>query len=244
MTRRPPTRRVRVEEKEQAIIAAAREVFTANGFEGAKVADIARAAGVAEGTVYVYFENKNALLVAVLREFYQELTRKAAAGIEEIPGTFDRLEFLARHHLESVARVWHILALASFQYRVHNVYGQTETYQFNRAYVAVFDQVIREGVNRGEIREDVPLRLMSDIFYGGLEFASYTLRLRTKRMERLSAQVVADFVRILGQGMAAAPAAVAGQEDLATITARLEQVAERLEQGAPPAAAGRRRRGA
>ncbi|MFC3228960.1 TetR/AcrR family transcriptional regulator [Marinibaculum pumilum] len=235
MPRKALTRRVRVEEREQAIIAAAREVFTRNGFDGAKVADIARAAGVAEGTVYIYFQNKSALLVAVLREFYEELTAKAAEGVAEIPGTFDRLEFLARHHLESVARAWHILALGSQQYRIVSDYGQTETYQFNRAYVAVFDQVIREGVARGDIREDVPLRLLGDIFYGGLEFASYTLRLRSKRFERLAAPVVADFIRILRTGMAA-PAAVpdaAEDEALLSVAARLEQVATRLEQAAP-----------
>lgn len=230
--RRPQTRRVRVEEKEQAIIAAARDVFTRNGFDGAKIADIARQAGVAEGTVYVYFENKNALLVAVLGTFYDELTRKAAEGIERIPQTYERLEFLARHHLESVARIWHILALATYQYRVYNDYGQTETYQYNRDYVAVFDQVIREGIARGDIRQDVPLRLMSDIFYGGLEFASYTMRLRTRRFDRMSGQVVADLVRILVTGMANSgdgEARPAEGDRLENVAARLEAVASRLE---------------
>lgn len=232
MARRPQTRRVRVEEKEQAIIAAAREVFTRHGFDGAKVADIARQAGVAEGTVYVYFENKNALLIAVLAEFYAELTAKAATGVQAIPDTFGRLEFLARNHLESLAPIWHVLARASYRHRISQAYGETETYQFNRSYVAVFDQVIREGMARGDIPEDLPLRLISDIFFGGLEFANYTLRLRSRRFDRQASQVVVDFMRILTHGMAAPPSAVQAEAGLDSIAARLEAVAGRLEKTA------------
>ena len=89
---RTRTRRQRVEQKEQAIIAAAREVFQEHGFDRAKIAEIAKLAGVAEGTVYLYFENKNALLLAVAAEFYDRLTRDAAEGISDLPAVEKYLE--------------------------------------------------------------------------------------------------------------------------------------------------------
>ena len=229
------TRRQRLEQKEHAIVAAARKMFLKHGFDGAKIAEIAKLAGVAEGTVYLYFENKNALLVAVLRAFYDVLTQDAVHGVEKFADTGARLEFLARHHLESVAREWQILTLATQQHCFSDDYKLTETYQFNRIYVAVFDQVIRDGINRGDIRDDVPLSLMRDIFYGGLEYAGRTARLRTKKVEQVSGQVVRDFLRILTTGVTPPTGArqrTDNAEPLSAIATRLERVTSRLEQTA------------
>jgi AcrR family transcriptional regulator len=66
------TRRLRLEAREESIIAAAHEKFLECGFEGAKVAGIARRADVAEGTLYLYFRNKNALLAAAARVFARQ----------------------------------------------------------------------------------------------------------------------------------------------------------------------------
>lgn len=235
--RRARTRRQRVEEREQAIVSAAHEIFSKNGFDRAKIAAIAKRAGVAEGTVYLYFENKNALLLAVLAAFYQRLTGTAAEGIKDIPDTKRRLAFLARHHLESVLREWQILMLAMAHYRSAGEYESTEQYQFNRAYVAIFDEVIREGIIRGDIRGDVPLSLLRDIFYGALEYAVRTIHLRTSRAKVDTGEVIESFMRILTDGMFARPEAPPGGIEIAgpnagpleSVTKRLEKVARKLE---------------
>ncbi len=223
------TRRQRVEEKEGAIIAAARAVFMKHGFDRAKIAEIAKRAGVAEGTVYLYFENKNALLLAVAKEFYDHLTRDAAAGIKDLSDTADRLAFLARHHLERVAEEWPVLSTAMMPYKASDHYRQSEGYQLNRTYVEVFDQVIRDGVNRGEIRADVPLSIMRDIFYGGLEYGARTMRLRPGRANL--DETVRHVMALLGAGMFQTPGV---NRDSATdaVLARLENVAARLETSA------------
>jgi TetR/AcrR family transcriptional regulator, fatty acid metabolism regulator protein len=225
---RPQTRRQRVEEKEQAIIAAARAVFGKNGFDKAKIAEIAKRAGVAEGTVYLYFENKNALLLAVATEFYDRLTHDAAEGIKSLPDTKSRLAFLARHHVERVAAEWPMLSTAMMPFKASDEYRQTEGYQLNRTYVEVFDQVIRDGINRGDIRTDVPLSVMRDIFYGGLEYGARTLRMRPDRADL--DETVDQMMQILSVGMLVKPAAVdtdGGAAD--AVLDRLEKIATRLE---------------
>ncbi len=231
---RPQTRRQRVEEKEFAIIAAARTVFVEHGFDKAKIAEIAKLAGVAEGTVYLYFENKQAVLLAVATDFYQRLTRDAADGIKPISGTIERLEFLARHHMERVANEWRMLSLAMTPFRFSAEYRQTEAYQLNRAYVEVFDQVIREGINRGEVRADVPISVMRDVFYGGLEYATRTLLLRPSLADAEMDQVVGHFMQILTAGIltgqeAAAASPTPADKQLASVARRLERVAAKLE---------------
>ncbi len=225
---RSQTRRQKVEAKEQAIIAAARAIFHENGFEKAKIADIAKSAGVAEGTVYTYFENKNALLFAVAVEFYDRLTRDAAAGIKDIFDTYERLQFLARHHLERVSKEWQMLALAMLPDKVSNEYRKTEGYQLNRTYVEVFDTVIREGINRREIRSDIPLSVIRDIFYGGLEYGARTMRIHSSTTDM--DQTITQFMEVLKGGIFEQINREKPQnENMEKMISRLESATARLE---------------
>lgn len=227
------TRRERVEEMEEAIVSAAQTVFAREGFEGARIAEIAKAAGVAEGTVYLYFRNKNALYAAVLRSYYARLTRAAAEGVEGLADTRERLDFLARHHLDHIARDWKMFALMAYHARFSDDYRGAETWELNRAYARVFDGVVREGVARGELRAELPLGAMRDAFYGGLEFACRSALIRREAPERIAETVPPAFLEHFLAG-AAAPRVAPGSEEgrLDAVAARLERVAARLERTA------------
>ena len=106
-------------------------------------------------------------------------------------------------------------------FKLSESYRETEGYQLNRAYVRVFDQVIRDGVNRGEIRVDVPLSIMRDVFYGSLEYANRTARLRSRGAE----DVVTGFLALFLSGVQTAP----GGDVTAGAEARLEGVLSKLE---------------
>lgn len=231
------TRRERLEEREDAILAAAHDEFVKNGFEGARVAGIARRAGVAEGTLYLYFRNKSALLAAVVGAFYQRLTAGAAEGVASRQATEDRLAFLACHHLDSCLREWAILALAMpANYQASN-YRSSEYFAFNRSYVDVFDAVMREGIARGEIRDDLPMHLMRDLFFGTLEHSVRTIMAREKatlpgnaEIERLSGSIM-EMVRP-AYGLRAAPEPDDTAPGLQDLVRRLEAAVSRLEKGA------------
>jgi len=229
------TRRQRVEAREEAIIAAARDAFLEWGFEGAKVADIARRAGVAEGTLYLYFKNKNALLNAVVEAFYACLTEVAADGVKKLKETVDRLDFLARHHLASCLGEWVMLALAIPAFYQDREYRESGYFELNRMYVAVFDDVIREGVSRGDIRDDLPPHVLRDLFFGTLEHSA-----RTYIVRGLDPADETAINEVAGQVMAMVCCALFtdrgehapdGNEGLEAVTRRLEAVAERMESG-------------
>jgi TetR/AcrR family fatty acid metabolism transcriptional regulator len=230
------TRRQRLEEKESAIISAAHEEFVENGFEGAKIAGIARRAGVAEGTLYLYFRNKSALLGAVVGAFYERLTAGAREGVAAREATDERLAFLATHHLESCLAEWSILSLAMPVLYQAGSYRSSEYFGFNRSYVAVFDHVVREGMARGEIRDDMPLHLMRDLFYGTLEHSVRTVMVRGQgvppkpAIAEMSSQVMA-LVRS-AYGLEPGPGNGGSAPDLRRIAQRLEAAARRLEQAA------------
>ena len=230
MNRTIPTRREKVEARESAILEAAHREFSEHGFEGAKVAQIAQRAGVAEGTLYLYFKNKQALLQAVIARFYETLTAGAAAGVADHGETFDRLEFLARYHLAECLAEWRILELLIGSYRSLPDYEDRGYRALNRTYVAVFDGVLREGIARGELREDVPLWQVRDLFYGMLEYSARTLMLRDQAQQDLD-DVVAHAIGLLRRGMERSPGRPDRPSDLERITQRLERVAEKLDSG-------------
>ena len=220
------TRRERVEEREAVILAAAREMFLEHGFDGARMAEIAGRAGVAEGTVYLYFRNKRALLDAVIEQFYENLTDGAKAGVEKTADTFDRFEFLAKHHLTQCLAELKILNLMIGMYRQSPEYEQ-QGYRLNKAYVAVFDGVFREGQARGEIRLDMPLWIVRDLFYGTLEYAVRTLLLRGRTKKEMNTAVDST-VEILRRGIAV-QYEVHDSGEIESITRRLKAVAADLE---------------
>lgn len=172
------TRRQKVEAREADILQAAHDIFHEKGFEKATMAEIAKKCGLSEGALYLYFSNKKALMVAVLRTFYITLTESAETGILKHKTTKERLRFLAHLHLGRSLDEWHILMLASILYRDSAGYQESEQYQLNKAYVKTFDNVIREARNRGDIPADKKVSILRDIFYGSLEHLGRTLMLR------------------------------------------------------------------
>jgi AcrR family transcriptional regulator len=98
-TRRPssgsPRWRRRKDARPDEIVAAALEVFVERGFAAAKLEDVARRAGVTKGTIYLYFENKDALFKAVVRETIVPVIAKGEAIAQAFTGSarelFERL---------------------------------------------------------------------------------------------------------------------------------------------------------
>lgn len=222
------TRRERLEEREEAIIAAAHDVFVEHGFVGTKMVEIAARTGVAEGTVYLYFKNKNALLLAVVGKFYKQLTKGAAEGIQDIRDTHKRLEFLARHHLVSCLSEWRILELVVGLYRHMPEYESEGHYKFNKAYVAVFNSVVREAVNRGEVRKDIPLWIIRDLFYGSLEYSARTHLLRSGGSDDIEL-IVKNVMQVLRRGIGLNENGTNKSQELSSVVERLDDIASRLE---------------
>ena len=225
------TQRERLEGREQAIISAAHDLFAAQGFAKTTMSEIAGRARTAEGTLYLYFNNKNALARAVLAAFYQRLTATAEEGVRKRKTTAARLEFLARHHLDNIIRERRLLELISTADRNPENYEGSDIYKMNRAYVAVFDGVMQDGLWRGDIAEDRPLWLMRDIFFGGLEYAMRTILMKRRVNGKDVDQAVTGLVSLLvakpAEGLRSTPDG--DSAELNAVAQRLEAAAARLE---------------
>jgi len=169
------TSRARVEAKESSILDAAEKIFARAGFDGAKVSDIARAASVAEGTVYLYYKNKQDLLAGVVGRFWTQLTLGAEAAIQPDATTKEQLEQLGRYHLNSILDQFEVVSLT---YRARP--QQEQDLDQVREYVRVFDRIMQRGLDRGELPKGTPIGQLRDVFFGTLEFSARTLKLRER----------------------------------------------------------------
>src|SRR5918996_1013494 len=95
---------VPIVDKRDAILRAATEVFARHGYFQAQVADVARAAGVAAGTVYLYFRSKDDLLVSIFERTIRGAIDEGRAALAGVADPRHRLERLAQMHLGRMGR--------------------------------------------------------------------------------------------------------------------------------------------
>lgn len=230
--------RARLEQRESDILQAATRLFADEGFHGTSTRKIAAAAGVSEGTLFHYFNTKNALLLAILDEFYTRLCNSAQEGIQDIMGTRDRLLFLARNHLralmENQALMMRLIQVyLSVDANYYKDYKNSPIHDFNYRYTRIFDNVIREGIERGYIQQELELPAVRDLFFGGLEYG-----MRTSMGRKYNSQKIASYVEALVEPLwqsmqspvlEAGSTTVTGNSRLEQACTRLEKVATRLE---------------
>ena len=156
-------------DKRDAILRAAIDTFAARGFFNAQVADVARAAGVAAGTVYLYFRGKDDLLISI---FDRTMKEAIAAGRQSVEGKRDpveRLREIARLHL---GRMGHDRALAVvFQVELRQSTKFMERFSAThlRQYLGIIRDVIADGQARGSFRPGINPTLAAKLFFGALD---------------------------------------------------------------------------
>jgi AcrR family transcriptional regulator len=232
--RRAPVRLPR-ERREHDILAAARAVFCERGYAEAGVAEIAARAQVVEGTIYKYFESKRVLLERVLEGWYEGLLADYARHLPGIRGTRARLRYVIWRHLRTVRDDTPLARLVFLEGRAHDDYPASALYALNRRYTGLLGSVLAEGVAAGELRTDVPARVVRDMVYGGLEHLSW--RHLTGRGRLDIDREADDMLRLLWDGVAApsGDGIEAAASGVQAQLRRLERVADRLEAVARPA---------
>jgi AcrR family transcriptional regulator len=221
---RRPVSRLSRERRVADIMKAARDVFREKGYEEALISEIAERAQVVEGSIYRYFENKRDLLVKVIEDWYETMLSDYDQQLSGISGTRNRLRFMIWRHLATVHEdpaLCHLM----FQYlRVGPDYSTTGVYDLNRKYTRRTLDIVREGIASGELRPDIPLRLVRDMIYGCVEHRTWAyLRGEGDFDTNRTADAIVDLV-LAGLQKTAGPAIVAPE-----LADRLERVAERLE---------------
>ena len=136
------------------ILAAARKVFATRGFSDATVDDIAAAAGIAKGTVYLYFSSKKEIYLAALKQGLLELQEKTRKTMETAEGVRAKLRAFVRTRVEyaeanlDFIKIYH----SEFGNLTHATAGDSEFQQLYMQQAKLLEGVLQTAVKRGEIR--------------------------------------------------------------------------------------------
>lgn len=218
------TRRPRAE-REAEILDVARAVFAERGYGAAAVAEIAARAGVVEGTIYSYFESKRALLIAVMKGFYEELIADTESGLQAVRGTDNQLRFVIRRHLDTFTRDLGLCRVIIREARPDVALYDEAILELNRRYTGLALRVLEEGVANGTLREDIVPSVIRDLLYGGIEHAVWRFVFSDAELDAgLLADQLAD--ALLG-GILRRPTETTETADAAVV--RLERAVARLE---------------
>jgi TetR/AcrR family fatty acid metabolism transcriptional regulator len=189
--------------KEARILRAAVRVFAQNGYHGSSMATVAREAQVATGTIYLYFERKQDLLITLFQRHLGGYIERCRPALEEAEPGVPRLRLLAEMHLAFFAED---RALASV-FQIHAREPDPELSEGIRPTVADYFEVIAEviaaGVTTGAFRLDLDVRLARHVFFGALDEV-VTGWVRSKRIYPLMS-VLDPLATMLARGFGAAP---------------------------------------
>ena len=169
VVKRVPEARPPVADKREAILKAATQVFAQRGFFNAQVADVARAAGVAAGTVYLYFRSKDDLLVSL---FERTMRDAIAAGRSALTGTADpreRLRRIARLHLERLGRDRDLAVVFQVELRQSTKFMERFSSSYLREYLGIIRDAVEAGQAAGLFRRDVSATTAAKILFGALD---------------------------------------------------------------------------
>lgn len=217
VNRLPPERRV------ADILVAARDVFTEKGYQEALISDIADRAGVVEGSIYRFFDNKRDLLVKTVEHWYEDMLAHDEEQFRGVRGTWNRIRFLVHHHLATIRREPALSRLVFQELRPDLDYRKTRLFQLNQAYTHRLVDTVKAGMAVGEFRSDVSPSLVRDMVYGAVEHRTWAF---LRKEGDFNIDETADSItELIYRGLAKASTK---DPDAQTAT-RLERAVEKLE---------------
>jgi TetR/AcrR family fatty acid metabolism transcriptional regulator len=156
-------------DKPQQIIEAAVRVFARKGYYNSRVSDIAREAGIAAGTIYLYFKTKDDILVTLFRDKMAEFVgalRKAIAGEPDAASKVRRLVSL---HFSMLEENPDLAEVVQVELRQGQKFFRGASSQEIGAYFALIGSVLEEGVAEGRFRSDLPVKVATKMLFGAMD---------------------------------------------------------------------------
>jgi TetR/AcrR family fatty acid metabolism transcriptional regulator len=179
--------------KRDAILRAAIDVFAERGFFSAQVADVARAAGVAAGTVYLYFRGKDDILASIFERTMQEAFAEGRAVLADVRDPSERLRTFARLHLARFGSDRSLAIVFQVELRHSVKFMERLSSTLLRDYLGQIRQTIVDGQRSGAFRPDINATAAAKAFFGALdEMATNWILSRRRYSLEADAEQVAE----------------------------------------------------
>lgn len=184
-------------DKPQHIVDAAIRVFARKGYWSSRVSDIAREAGIAAGTIYLYFDTKEDILITLFRERMAEFVSTMWSAIAAETDPVAKVRRLVRLHFEMLERHPELAEVVQVELRHGQKFFRGPATQEIAAYFALIAQVLEEGVAAGSFRRDLPVKIATKMLFGAMDqmATSWVLGKRGYRLVDTASAVADLFLR-------------------------------------------------
>ncbi len=156
-------------DKREIIMRAATKVFARRGYFNAKVADVAKEAGIADGTVYLYFKSKEEILHSVFDQAMDEFIGEGRKELEKLEKPQDKLRRIAELHLQKLGADRDMAVVFQIELRGSTKFMQEFSAAGFAEYLAIIHKIIEEGQREKIFRDDIHPIICAKILYGALD---------------------------------------------------------------------------
>ena len=206
------------------IVESARKVFCTSGFQKGSIDEIAKEAGIAEGTIYRYFDSKRDLLDEVLRRHYSILFDDVEQTLPIIEGASNRLLYIIRRILLMISEDRSMCRLRQIHARQIDDERPSLSHDQNRRMAALMRNEIKKGMADGSFRLDTSPSIVCYMIGGAVEITEYSF-MKTGRAIDID-KVTESIWRTIHSGMSSSDATA---ESLTGLVERFEKAADKLD---------------
>lgn len=158
------------EARKDQILKAAEKVFSEKGFQNSTISDVAKETGVSDTTIYEYFSSKEELLFCIPRENIELSKQMLDSHLSYISGTTNKLRGMIYHLCKYYQDNPFFASISLMTLKTNRKFMETDTYKDLIAYYDIMINVIKEGIQNGEFREDTDPYFVRSAILGSIEF--------------------------------------------------------------------------
>ncbi|MBI4966191.1 MAG: TetR/AcrR family transcriptional regulator [Desulfomonile tiedjei] len=151
------------------IAEALRSLLAEKEFSAITTSEIAKTAGVTEALIYKYFQDKRDLLHQVLKEYMEDFLSRGQMDLRGIKGALNKLRKLIWSHINMYAANRVFARILLLEVRNYPDYFKSDAYEIVRRYGKMVRQIVKEGIEGGEIRDDISVSVIRQAVLGGIE---------------------------------------------------------------------------
>jgi len=156
-------------DKYQRILEAAVKVFAEQGFFQSTISQIAKVAGVADGTIYLYFKNKEDILVQIFAFKTKQVFEGFREEVDRVSDPVEKLRNLVRRHLEEFQKDRHMAVVYQSETHQTSRRAEEQSREMSKLYLDLISEIVEQGQEDGCIRKDLYLGLVRRFIIGAVD---------------------------------------------------------------------------
>ena len=182
-------------EKYYRIINAATKIFAKKGFFQAKVSEIAKEAKVADGTIYLYFENKDSILISLFEEQMKRVLNNMREEISKETDAVKKIERFALNHLKLIEQNKDMAEIIQVELRQSSKFMKEYKNEKFAEYLNLIGDIVQEGQEEGKFKKDIIPGVAKRAFFGALDEMSrfWVLSSRKKYDIETAAKQISEY---------------------------------------------------